>query len=835
MTKEMKPMFLQDLRITARHLSKSPGFSATAVLMLTLGIGATTAIFSIVEAVLLRPLPFPNPERLVSISDVLQDAKTSNDGGDNGVTSVDILNYSRDTHAFESSGGYQQVAFELSGAGEPAQINAARLSTGALDALAVQPMLGRFFTKQEDDQHEPVTLISYGFWQTRLQGNPNVLGTKLLLDRKPYLVIGVMPRNFEFPLLPGRLNNAELWVPMSFTSEEMGAGQQANWDFRMIGRLKPGISYARAQQDAERVAQETMRGYPAFMASLHIRASVHSLREETVYDARDLLRMLFLAILVVLLIACANLAGLLLVRAIRRRREIAMRLALGASSLRLLRQSVLESLLLSVTGGALGLVLAALGLRIGVSYLPETLPRIDEIGLDWRVVLFAVGLSLLTGLGCGLVPAFAALKTNVNDTLKEGGRSGSSTGHAWMRSGLVAGEIATALVLLAAAGLLLRSFEKMRNVDLGFHPDHVLVACYSLPKQRYPNQTAVNGFNRELISHLRQLPGVKFAGFTEYLPALSDANNSTFVVEGYAPPKGARMNLATYILTEGDYLQSMGIPLLKGRFFADSDNGSSPLVAIVNRKFAEHYWHDADPIGKRFRIGTPESRTEWLTVVGEVADVKEYSPDSPDKEEWYQPVEQFGRSLAALGSDYNLNGNAGFIALRTAEPPEQMATSLRATVRSIDSQLPLSQLQTMQRAVSDSETPRRFQTTLISAFAASALFLAILGIYSVIAFSAALRVQEMAVRMALGSQRSGILRLVLLSATKLALLGCVLGLLGAAATSRLIDSLLFEVSPLDPLVLSLSAAFVMTLAIVASLLPAQRAASVDPVQALRAE
>ncbi len=829
-------MLFHDLRITARHLHKSPGFSLTAVLMLALGIGATTAIFSIVEAVLLRPLPFPNPERLVSVSDIVQGTDSAGNDRDNGATAPDILNYTRDTHSFESLGGYQQVAFELSGVGEPAQVNAARLSAGVLPALSVTPLMGRFFTQREDDQHELVTLISYSLWQSRLHGDSNVLGTKLLLDRKPYLVIGVMPRNFEFPLTPGHLNNSQLWVPMSFTREEMGLGQAANWDFQMVGRLKRGIGFAQAQQDAQRVAEQTMRVYPPFMASVHIRAAVHSLREETVYDARDLLHILFLAIFIVLLIACANLAGLLLVRAIRRRREIALRLALGAGSLTLVRQTVLESVLLSVTGGMLGLALAAMGLRIGVSYLPETLPRIDEISLNWHVLIFAFGLSLLTGIGCGLIPAFAALRTSVNETLKEGGRIGSSgVGHSWMRSGLVIGEIATALVLLAAAGLLLRSFEKMRSVDLGFQPDHVLAASYSLPRQQYPNQTAINQFNRELIRRLQQLPGVKSAGTSDYLPATGDMSNSAFVVDGYVPPKGAPMDIATLILTEGDYLESMEIPLLAGRFFAQSDNGNSPLVAIVNRKFAEHYWHDASALGKRFRIGTPESRTEWLTVVGEVADVKESSPDSPDKEEWYQPVEQFGKSLGSLGSDWDLNGNSAFVTLRTAEPPEQMANSLRATVRSIDPQLPLSQVQTMQQAVSDSETPRRFQTALISAFAAAAVLLAILGIYSVIAFSVALRVPEMAVRMALGSQRSGILGLVLLSAIKLALAGCGLGLLGAAAASHLLDSLLFEVSPFDPLVLSLCAVFVVVLALVASLLPAQRAASVDPMQALRAE
>jgi putative ABC transport system permease protein len=823
----------QDLRVTVRHLRKSKGFSVTAILMLAFGIGATTAIFSIVEAVLLRPLPFPNSERLVSLGDILQG---SNYGGDGvSVTTSDILNYTRDTHSFESLGGYQQTGYELSGSGEPAQVNAARLSAGVFPALAVPPLMGRFFTQQEDDQSVPVMLISFEMWQNRLHGDPHVLGTKILLDRKPYLVIGVMPRNFEFPLVPGHLNTSELWVPMSFTRDEMGVGQQANWNFQMVGRLKSGISFAQAQQDAQRVAEQTMRAYPPFMASLHIQSSVQSLREATVNAARDLLRTLFLAILIVLLIACANLAGLLLVRAIRRRREIAMRLALGASSLALLRQSVLESLLLSMAGGVLGLVLAAIGLRVGVSYLPETLPRIDEISLDWRVVLFAIGLSLLTGIVCGLIPAFAAIKTSVNETLKEGGRTGSAAGHAWMRSGLVIGEMATALVLLAAAGLLLRSFEKMRLVDLGFRPDHVLTASYSLPQKQYATQASIDEFNRALISGMQQLPGAKYAGLTSFLPATGGNSNTVFVVEGYTPPPGAGMDLATWITIDGDYLQAMSIPLLAGRFFTPADTANTQLVAIVNHKLAEHYWHGTSPIGKRLRIGTPETKTPWLTVVGEVADVKETSPDSPAKEQWYQTVDQVEKSVGLLGSPGDLNLNSASIALRTAEPPEQMANSLRATVHSIDPQLPLSQLQTMQRAVSDSETPRRFQTALISSFAAAAILLAVLGIYSVIAFSVALRVQEMAVRMALGSQRSGILGLVLLSAIKLALAGCALGLIGAAAASRLLGSLLFDVSPFDPMVLTLSALFVTLLALAASLVPARRAASINPMQALRAE
>ena len=828
-------MPFHDLRIAVRHLLKSPGFTATAVLMLALGIGATTAIFSVVEGVLLRPLPFPNPESLVQLSDILQGADVGGNG-EAGVTAPDIQNYTRGTHSFESLGGYQPGGYELSGIGEPARVIATRMTGGMFPALQVAPLLGRYFTQEEDDQKEQVAVVSYSLWQKRMAGDPHVLGKKILLDRKPYVVIGVMPRNFEFPLVPGHLNSSELWIPMSFSSDELGVGGAAGWNSNMVGRLKHGVTAAQAQSDAERVAEETMRGYPPFMASLHIRAVVRSLHEETVEQARQLVRTLFLAIVVVLLIACANLAGLLLVRAIRRRREVAVRLALGARSGVLLRQAILESLVLSVSGGVLGLALAASVLRVGVSWLPETLPRINEIGLDWKVASFAIILGVLTGIVCGLAPAFAALRTSVNETLKEGGRTGSAGGgHARLRSALVVGEIAIALMLLVASGLLLRSFEKMRNVDLGFRADHVLVASYSLPDKQYATQAAVDGFNNELVRRVQHLPGVKSVGLSSFVPASGSNSNTTFVVDGYVPPPGASMNLARLVTVEGDSLQAMGIPLLSGRFFTPSDTASNQLVAIVNHKLAEHYWPGGDPIGKRLRIGTPDMQPPWLTVVGEIADIKEGSPDAPAKEEWYQPVEQVEKSLGSLGSPTDINGNGGYIALRTAAEPQQIGNLLRATVRSIDPLLPLTQVQSMEQAVAESEAPRRFNTVLISAFAIAAVLLAALGIYSVIAFSAALRVQEMAIRIALGAQRSGILSLVFRSAAKLAVVGCILGLVGAAAASHLLKSLLFGVSPFDPLVLALAAAFVLLLALVAALLPARRAASIDPMMALRAD
>jgi putative ABC transport system permease protein len=827
--------FFFDLKFAIRQLRKSPGFSATAVLMLAFGIGATTAIFSIVEGVLLRPLPFPNPGRLVVLADHLQGADVGGNG-EAGVTVPDIRAYTRDTKSFAALGGYGFAAYELSGADEPVRVNASRLTAGVFSALAVAPELGRVFTAEETEHSQQVAVLSYTTWQDRFHGDKQILGTKILLDRKPYLIIGVMPRNFEFPLSAGQLNRIALWVPMSFTPQELSTPNASNWSYQMVGRLKPGILPSQAQSDAEQVAQEIMRNYPAEMASLHISAVVRPLQEETVEQSRPLLRTLFMAVAVVLLIACVNLAGLMLVRAIRRQREIAVRLALGATAAALLRQTILESLVLSVSGGLLGLALARLALRVGRSLLPESLPRISEIALNWNVVGFALLLAVITGLLCGLAPAFAALRTNVNGTLKEGGRSGTpGGGHARLRSTLVVAEIAIALVLLTASGLLLRSFEKMRSVELGFRPEHATAAAYSLPQKQYATQPAVNAFNNELLRRLRQLPGVESVGLTSFLPASGNDNNQTFVVQGYVPPKGANMNLATSSVVMGDYFRAMGIPLLRGRYFTNADKAGAQLVLIVNRKLAQHYWPNQDPIGKRLRLGTAEMKTPWLTIVGEVADVKLSSPDDPTKEQNFFPVDQLEEAIGSLASPGDLNGNGGYIVFRSVSPPEQMENALRASVRSIDPQLPLTQVQTMGQAVSESEAPRRFNTVLIAGFAFAAVLLAVLGIYSVIAFSVASRVQEMAIRMALGSQRSGIIRLILESGAKLAAFGCVLGLAGAAAASTLLRSLLFGVSPFDPLVLTVAAVGVLLLALGASMLPALRAASIDPLQALRGE
>jgi predicted permease len=835
---------LRELRLGLRRLSQAPALTLTAVLTLGFGIGATTGIFSIVEGVLLRPLPFAEPGRLVVLGDKLEGVNY--DVGEMPyVTAPGLRTYMRDTHGFASLGGYQQTTYELSGAwpsglgepglGEPVQVNATRLTASIFPTLGVAPLMGRGFTQQEDDGSAQVAVIGYQMWQSRFHGDAGILGQKLLLDRTPYEIVGVMPRAFEFPLLPGQLNRSELWVPMSLTQVQLvqGAG---NWGYNMVGRLKPGVTAAQAQEDAVGAAQEIMRNFPPALASRRIHPSVLALDETTVGQARPLVRLLFLAVAVVLFIACANLAGLLLVRVIRRRREIAVRLALGASASAVLRQCLVEALLLSVGGGLLGLGLAAIALRVGVSLLPETLPRVSSIGLDWKVAAFALGLAVLTGLLCGLIPAVAAARTSVNEALKEGGRTGTGgSGHARLRSALVVVELAVALVLLTCSGLLLRSFQKLQASPLGFRPDHLLTASYSLPKQQYSTQAAVDAFDLALRTRLEQLPGVQAVGITTMLPAGSDYGLATFTPEGYVPAKGAGLNIAWAPNLIGSFFPAAGIRLLRGREFTAADGAGAPLVTIVNRTLAEKYWPGQDPIGKRLHRGPVEGKLPWITVVGETGEMKQFGADGPSLNQFYLPAAQAKADAGSFAPPNMLVGNFGYLLIRSAIPPDQMGEALRSAVRAIDPQLPLTQVESMDSVVAEGQAPQRFNTAVISSFAAAALLLSLLGIYSVIAFSVALRTQEMAIRLALGSQRATVMRLILASAARLGLLGCGIGVVAALFATRLLRSMLFEVDPLDPAVLAAAAVSLFLLALAASLLPARRAASVNPMEALRSE
>jgi predicted permease len=818
----------RNLRFAFRQLRKAPGFSLTVVLILALGIGATTAIFSLVEGILLRPLPFSDPDRLVLLGDHLGNAPNK------PVTAREIGTYSNETRVFSSLGGFIETTYELSGGATPEEVHGARFTAGVFSTLGVRPLLGRVFTKQEEDAHQPLAVISYSLWLNRYHLDPHVLGSSIDLDRRAYSIIGVMPPSFEFPLENGHLDQARLWVPLSLTPDELSDGNAGFWGYHMVARLTDGVTLQQAALDADRVAKEIMRNFPANMSAVHIRGDVTGLRENAVGAVQPLLRVLFIAVSVVLLIACVNVASLLLVRAIRRRREYAVRLALGAGTSDIIREAIFEGLLLSATGGLVGVAFAAAAVRTALHLLPESMPRIDSISMNATVAAFALLLALVTGALCSLAPAFAAMRTSLTESLKEGARTGTgSSSHTWLRSALVVSEIAIALMLLTVAGAFLRSFQKMRAVDPGFRSDHVLVAEYQLPLTQYSTEASVDTFNRAVVDGLSSKPGVIAVGMTNALPASGAWGEAAYTTEG-EPEENWKLKFSNFSLIYGDYFRAMRIPLLDGRTFTMDDRSNTQLVVVVNQSMARHSWPGQHAIGKRMHVGNPQKGLPWATVVGVVADTKLGPRDEPTADQWYSPAQQPAILFGTRSAGKLTHPTSGFIAVRSALSAEQMTHTLSSTIAKIDPLLALQQVQPMMDVISNVEAPRRFNTDLITAFALGALLLAITGIYAVVAFSVALRTNELAVRAALGAQRMGIARLVLVSVAKLALLGCGLGLLGSLAVSRLVSSFLFEVSATDPLIYTGGVLIMMLMALFASLLPAVRAASANPVDALRA-
>jgi putative ABC transport system permease protein len=818
---------MRDFRLALRQLRKAPGFSLAIILTLALGIGATTAIFSLVEGVLLRPLPFRNPQRLILLGDRL------GDGPQLGVTASEVTTYEHVAQAFSSIGAYDNTSWELSGGPLSESVDGARLTAGVFRTLDVDPTVGRVFTQQEDDAQAPVAVISYALWLNRFHRNPHIAGATITLDRRNYTVVGVMPRGFEFPLLPGRVGQAQLWVPMSFTADELSPSSGA-WAIHLVGRMKDGVTVQQSAHDANRVAQQVMRDFPPELAAIHIRGDVLPLRESVVAGVRPLLRTLFLAVCIVLLIACANVATLLLVRAIRRRREHAVRLALGAHAGTILRECVSEGLALSLAGGLLGLALAAIALRATVPLLPESMPRIDAISINADVAGFALFIAVLTGVLCSLAPAWAAVRTNLLENLKEDARSRTgSLRHTWLRSSLVVAEIAVATVLLTVSLAFLRSYQQMLAVDPGFRPDHVLIAGYKLPAEQYATQSSIANFNREVVDRLASHPTTVAVGLANTLPDIGGGGRGGFTIEGVSTA-GWTLRFAPFIETYGDYFRALGISLIEGRHFTERDRSNAPLVCIVDQSMAKQEWPGQSPIGKRLHIGNPKRTLPWAIVVGVVPDVRIDAPDQPAGEQWYFPMEQ-PAILEGTGVTGMVDLSSGWIALRSTLPPEQMIRTLRTVVEGIDPLLALDPVQPMADAISAVEAPRRFNTGLITAFALAALLLAALGIYAVIAFTASQRTQEIAVRMALGAQRGNIARLVLGSGAKIAVTGCALGILGSLSVSRLVGAFLFGVSATNPIVYVASVVLMLVLALLASALPAVRAAAADPAQALRSE
>jgi predicted permease len=821
----------RDIRFALRQLRKAPGFTLTAVLTLAIGIGGVAAVYSLVEAVLLRPLPFKEPARLVRLHEGIEHQFLSAD-----LPAPDVIRFARDNRTFSGVAGFVAAEFEASGAGKPFQARAERVTASLLPMLGVQPMLGRAFTQAEDDNAAPVAVISYSVWRERFQSSAGAIGATIDLDRRPYTIIGVMPRNFEFPLDAGRMSHRDMWVPMSFTPDEK-QDETDNFQYGAIARLKPGVTLTQSQDDVRRMVAGIEAEIPP-QDGIHLTSNIESLQEETVHGARPLLNALLGAAGLILLIACANLANLLLVRGAGRRRELGVRVALGAARRTVLRQLFTESLVLAVIGGALGVAVAFGLVQLTAAALPDSLPRLNEIALRWPVLLVAMGLTGATGILCGWAPAIAGAKPDVMHSLREGSQgAGQSRSQNKVRGTLAAIEVALAMLLLVASGLLLRSFQMMLDTDPGFAPQHVLTASLTLPAHDYPTQEKVDAFYEELLRQLGSLPQVRSVGAATNIPVIGIASDRNFVPEGYSPRDGRTWLSVSNYFVLGDYFRAMRIPLVEGRYFtAGDDRPDAPLVAVISQTTARQHWPGVDPMGRRFRMGgNPNSTRPLITVVGVVGDVRQGALDQAVYPQMYEPFEQSRRQFElqvqqAIGVRSSLH-----VVLNSAGNPLALAASLEKTVHQLDPQLAVSDIVTMDHVVAATETSRRFNTVVLTAFASIALALSLLGIYGVLAYSVTERAREIAIRIALGATRERVLWATLRNALSLAGVGIAAGFLASVAVTRFIGSLLYNVKPLDAEAIVGAALVLVFCATAAGFIPARRAASIDPMRALRTE
>ncbi|HEU5401794.1 MAG TPA: ABC transporter permease [Terriglobales bacterium] len=809
----------KDLRHGFRALRNQPSFSLMAILTLALGIGASTAIFSIVDAVILRPLPYANPDQLVMVKERIPKAIPT----PIPVCAPDAVQFQRESKAFQSMAAFAGGDGELSGGTKPQRLRVERVNATLFTTLGVQPSLGRGFTAEDDQPGRHVAILSYGLWQRQFGGDQNILGRTVNLDRNSYEVVGVMPRSFVFPFAGMNEGDpAAIFVPMTFTKKEMAAVGD-NFDYGLVGRLKEGVSTTLASADVEAIARRIQQSYPPqFQAEIDLGAVALPLREQVVGKSKELLLLLLGAVLFVLLISCINVANLLLARATDRQREIAVRLAMGASKGRLLRQLLVESLMLTLSAAGLGLAFAYWATDALVALMPADIPRVHAIALNGFVVAFAVCAAVLIGVIFGVVPALAASRINVNETLKESGRTGTATaGRHRMRGALVITEIALAMILLVGAGLLLRSFQRVLETDPGFQPQHVLTASLSLPETQYKENAQVRGFYEKLLARLEQLPGAVAVGASSDLP-MNAGWDHIFSAEGYQPPPGAKLAISNHSVILGNYLQALGVPLIRGRYFTDQDTEKSTPVLLVSESLAKRYFPNQDPLGKRLKWGPAEVTGTWRTIVGVVGDVKQGPLDVETTPHTYQPFAQ--QTMGSMNAAVRATGN-----------PASLSSALQSAIWSMDPQLAVAKVQTMDQVISTSTTPRRFNLMLLGGFAGLALLLSAIGIYGVIAYSVAQRVHEIGIRMALGAQRQDVLRMVLAQGLRLLGIGLVLGASGGLLLTRSLESLLYEVRPSDPVTYACAIAILAAVALLASYVPARRATKVDPMTSLRYE
>jgi putative ABC transport system permease protein len=789
-------------------LRRSPGFTAVAGLSLALGIGANTAIFSVVNAVLLSPLPYQNADRLVMLWE--NDTQEGNDR--NPVAPANFVDWRKQNEVCEQLAYFTQPqGLNLTGSGEPERILGIGVSANLFPLLGIQPMLGRHFLPIDGKTNSGLEVIlSHGLWQRRFGTDPAVIGKPMVLDGISFTIVAVMPPQLQLP------EEAELWWQTLNGELATVRGQHF---LRVIGRLKPGMTRQQAQANFTTIARQLEQQYPETNKGYGV--NLLSLKDQLVGRIERALLILLGAVGFVLLIACANVANLLLVRAAARQKEVAIRAALGANRLRLMRHLLTESLLLALAGGALGLLLAVWGVDLIVALGAANIPRAENISLDLRVLSFALLLTLLAGISFGLAPAWHASQIDVHTVLKEGDRSGNgSLGRQRMRGLLVISEIALSLVLLVGAGLLLKSFWRLQAVELGFDPGKVLTMQFSLPGIRYGEREQMAAFYRQLTERVAALPGVRAVGAISRLPLAGDRSTSGLTIEGRPARAGEQLEVHYRVITPG-YFRAVGIPLRAGRELTERDTESAPAVAIVNESMAGRYWPGGDATGKRIKLG-PNRNGPWVSIVGVVGDARNFGLAVAPQPEVYISYLQGAQERMRL-------------VVRTAAEPLSLVPALREAVRALDPELPFSQVTTMEQLLAKSVAERRLNLRLLSIFAVVAVALAAVGIYGVMSYTVAQRTREIGIRLALGALPADVLTLVIRQGMILAVMGVVIGLAGAFALTRLMSNLLFGVSATDPATFALIAVLLAGVALLACYLPARRATRVDPLVALRCE
>ncbi|MES2306661.1 MAG: ABC transporter permease [Gemmatimonadota bacterium] len=802
----------RDARYAFRSLRRTPGFTIAAILALGLGIGATAAIYTVVSAVLLRPLNYPDSDRLVV---VLHNERSP-------VAPANYLDWRRESRSFEAMGAAEMWGPNLSGQEPAEKLPALRVTADLLPLLRTRPLLGRVFRADEAEPgHERVVVLSYGLWQRRFGGDPAVIERSILLDGESYQVVGVMPQDFQFA--PFWATNTQLWAPRAFTSQT--AANRGAQSLRVFARLRDGVSLEAAQAEISLISKRIERLYPDVPPN----TTVRTLQETVVGQVRPALLVMMGAVAVLLLMACANVAHMLLARAATRQREVAVRSAIGATRERMIRQFITESLVLSGLGCVAGLSLAWLGTRAIVAWAPGTLPRAATITLDWHIVGFTLFLGLVTGLIFGVAPAWQSAGQDLNTVLRDGARGSSEGGvRARARDVLVGSQFALAVVLLVGAGLLTRSFIALQRVDPGFVPEGVATMIVSVGGTREAPPAVRAGFFPEVLRRIRAIPGVTAAGAINHIPIAGDSWGQTFWIEGRpAPAPGVRQGATWRIVLPG-YFATMGIPLTRGRDVTEQDRLGAPEVVIVNQYLADHYWPGEDPIGKRLTIDDPAEGARWITVIGVSKNTIRSDWAAPAAEELYLPFLQDNSFMTGLG-----RGNYFSYVVRTAGNPTAVIPAIRATIADIDPAVPISAVATMDEVVATANGGPRFYLFLLSTFAIVALTLAAVGVYGVMSYAVSRRTHEIGIRMALGADPALVRRSILQRGLLVAMSGAGIGVAVAILLTRAMTTLLYGVTPGDPFTFVTVPLVLALVALLASWLPARRATRIDPLRALR--